>query len=667
MVTIIGAPTLETVADAFDNAWTFSAACLLGAGLGCLAVRRLRPEQAAEAPSLASAARLVLTADASRAPTPQPRPAPRAPVAPELADSLPKRPETIADFLAKATIFAPLSAPMLESLAAQAEPVRLSAGEWLFREGDEGDSLYVVQAGRLEVVSEQADRILRVLGRGSALGELALLTSSPRSASVRAARDTSLISISRDDFDRLLTEAPEIALAIARVLGRQLQDSEGAPQRSRAVPSTIALVALDGRAPVRELAAGLAEALGRWGTTAMLDGSEVGAGGHDRADPAATYAPLLDRAESLHDQLVLCAGSPFEPDPWTAYCLQHADRILAVGGGEAGPPAGTRPELRGCDLVAWEVERGSGALAAWAESLQPIETHALARATLDADLARTARRLAGHSLGIVLSGGGARAFAHIGVLEELVAAGVVIDRVAGVSMGAYVGALFALGLSGDEIDARCYEEWVRRRPLGDYTVPRHALIRGERARGMLERSFGSIAIEELATSFCSGASELRSGELVLSRSGPLLEAVGTSLCIPILAPPQVRGRALLVDGSLVDNLPVEAMASLGEGPIIAVDVKASFERPPAKNGAGPRASAGDERPPSLGETLTRVLLLGSSNTSESARRHAQVTIKPRGEGVGLLEFHQLDEAREAGRLAAREALEQASGTLFQKA
>jgi NTE family protein len=250
------------------------------------------------------------------------------------------------------------------------------------------------------------------------------------------------------------------------------------------------------------------------------------------------------------------------------------------------------------------------------------------------------------------------------VLEELLAAGIEIDRVAGVSMGAFVGALFAMGLDPDEIDARCFQEWVQRRPLGDYTVPRHALIRGERARAMLHRTFGAVAIEELARSITCGATELRSGRLVLARSGPLWEAVGMSICLPIIAPPYVRERELLIDGSLIDNLPVAAMADLGEGPVIAVDVKATFEpRPGSRGGAGANgdgAAAREPRTPSLGETLTRVLLLGSANTSESAARHADLVIKPRAEGVGLLEFHQIDAAREAGRVAAREALEQSA-------
>jgi NTE family protein len=151
------------------------------------------------------------------------------------------------------------------------------------------------------------------------------------------------------------------------------------------------------------------------------------------------------------------------------------------------------------------------------------------------------------------------------VLEELTAAGVTIDRIAGVSMGAVIGALFAMGHGADEIDAICFEEWVRRRPLRDFTVPRHSLIRGERFISMLHRTFGSTLIEELPRSFMCGSVELRSGRLEIARYGPLWETVGFSINLPVLAPPQVRGRKLFIDGSLVDNLPVKALADMGEG------------------------------------------------------------------------------------------------------
>jgi predicted acylesterase/phospholipase RssA len=299
----------------------------------------------------------------------------------------------------------------------------------------------------------------------------------------------------------------------------------------------------------------------------------------------------------------------------------------------------------------------------WAAALNPAGSHLIRETELRTDIARMARRLAGTSVGIVLSGGGARAFSHIGVLQELTAAGVTIDRIAGVSMGAVIGALFAMGHDPEEIDAICFEEWVQRRPLRDFTIPRHSLIRGERFRSMLHRTFGTRLIEELPRSFICGSAELRSGRLEIARHGPLWEAVGFSICLPVIAPPQVRGRDIFIDGSLVDNLPVKAIADMGEGPVIAVDVKAAPGRP--RN--GPEAvRARDDRPPrlpSLGETLTRLLLLGSNNTSAAARRHADLVIEPRAAGVGLLEFHQLDTAREAGRAAAREALERAPASL----
>ena len=230
-------------------------------------------------------------------------------------------------------------------------------------------------------------------------------------------------------------------------------------------------------------------------------------------------------------------------------------------------------------------------------------------------------------------------------------------------MGAVIGGLLAIGLDPEEIDAICFDEWVQRRPLSDYTLPRHALIRGDRFRAMLQRSFGEIQIEELPRSFVCAYTELRAGRLVVARHGSLREQVGYSICLPVIAPPKVNGREIYIDGSLIDNLPVSAIAELAEGPLIAVDVKASFDRrrEPAirrasRRPAAPDAPAKRARTPSLGETLTRVLLLGSANTSQSGRQ-ADLVIRPQAVGVGLLEFHQLDVAREAGRAAAREALD----------
>ena len=189
-----------------------------------------------------------------------------------------------------------------------------------------------------------------------------------------------------------------------------------------------------------------------------------------------------------------------------------------------------------------------------------------------------ARRLAGRAVGVVLSGGGARAFAHLGVIERLQSAGVVVDRVGGVSMGAFIGGLLALGHDSQAIDACCYEEWVRRNPINDYTLPRTALTKGQKARAMLERVYGDVQIEELDRAFYSASVDLKNSSLVIDRDGPLYLAVGCSMALPLIAPPQLRAERVLIDGSLLDNLPLAPMSSTGEGPVLAVDIKGGEER-----------------------------------------------------------------------------------------
>ena len=240
------------------------------------------------------------------------------------------------------------------------------------------------------------------------------------------------------------------------------------------------------------------------------------------------------------------------------------------------------------------------------------------------------------------------------MIEELRNAGVRIDRIGGTSMGAFLGALLAQELTPEEIDARCYEEWVRRNPVGDYRVPRTSLIRGKRAKAMLERNLPG-AIEDLPRSFFATSVDLITARPVHLRRGPLAPAVGASMALPIFVEPVVHEGMLLLDGGLMDNLPSEAMAKDGEGPVIAVDVSEPSVRSLAP-GVQPTV-------PGLGETIFKVMLLSESDDARR-RSFADVLIRPDFEGVGILEFHMLDHMRESGRRAAAQALETAPDSIF---
>src|SRR5919197_2478858 len=150
-----------------------------------------------------------------------------------------------AEFLRGVPLFAGLSEAMRDEIAARSTWTHLPAGEWLFRKGEVGDSLYLVASGRLEVVIEQpATEVVRLLGRHDVVGELALLTEAPRSASVRARRDSKLLRVTEAQFSELLRAEPEFALALTRALGRQLRASRGIPVASPPLPTPSPLVPL---------------------------------------------------------------------------------------------------------------------------------------------------------------------------------------------------------------------------------------------------------------------------------------------------------------------------------------------------------------------------------------------------------------------------------------
>jgi len=368
---------------------------------------------------------------------------------------------------------------------------------------------------------------------------------------------------------------------------------------------------------------------------ACLDEGATG----DRAAGASDWAARLERTEREHDRVVLIAGGA---DGWSAFCLRQADRIVLFGGPEQPVPRDAA--LRGCDL-AWLGSAGDGGLLApWDAELRPARRHLLVAGRLDAGIRRLARRLAGRAVGLVLSGGGARALSHIGVLDALDEAGIVVDRIGGCSMGAYVGALYAIGLRPDEVAERCRDELVRHRPFNDYTVPRVALIRARKAQRMLQRLFGARRIEKLERDYFCVSADLVAAEPVVHRSGPLWEAVGASMSLPGLVPPVVAGERLLVDGGVLDNFPVELMSAGAEGPIVAVDAM----------GRRPLGGAGG-RPPLL-ETLARATVLSSWQAAGVSRALADVLIVPDPGAVPMLGFDRLDELRRAGREAAHSSV-----------
>jgi predicted acylesterase/phospholipase RssA len=228
----------------------------------------------------------------------------------------------------------------------------------------------------------------------------------------------------------------------------------------------------------------------------------------------------------------------------------------------------------------------------------------------------------------------------------------VIDRVGGCSIGSFIGALHAMGLEPEEMRDRCREELVRRSPFNDYTLPRVSLIRSRKAGRMLDRVFGDVLLEELSLPFFTISADLLASRTVVHRRGPVFEAVGASMSIPGLVPPLSRPGRLLVDGGVLNNLPVDVMHADDEGPIVAVDVIRRLEELDAS--VTPSV-------PSITETLSRATVLGSVERAERNRALADLVVTPDVQDVALREFSALDRAADAGYAATRFALESGGG------
>ncbi len=549
-------------------------------------------------------------------------------------------PTDVETALARVPLFQRVDPTALIALTEDATPRHLEAGEWLFYEGDDADRLYVVLSGRLRVVvtRDGASKAVRELGPGAALGELALLTGSARSAGVQAVRDSQLLEIARPPFDRLLETDPGFGQAIAIELARQLQASGGFEQ-SRGQARVFSILGASAAAGTARFGAALAGELGV--AVATLTG----------ADDPDDWTSALARAEADTQNVLLIGDDGGADSAWNRFVRRHGDRLLLLA--DADSPVTAEDGVTDLVLLG---PMPAGRTAQWLDAVSPVH-HIVEESTYAIDVGRVARRISGRSLGLVLSGGGARCFAHIGVIAAFAEAGIVVDRFAGCSMGAFVAGTAALGLDSDQIRGVCRSELVERSPFSDWTLPRVALTRTRRAEAMLRRVFGEIQVEELARPLYTVSADLVSSETVVHRTGPLFEAVGISMSIPGLVPPVGKDGRLLVDGGVLNNLPVDTMHELAEGPIVAVDVARRHER---NDGENPRI-------PSIMETMARSTILGSGERSERNRKLATLVISPAAQDIGLREFKALDRAIEAGFEAASAALSEGGADVIREA
>ncbi len=573
--------------------------------------------------------------------------------------------QVLLDRLKGMQLFRDCTKESLAEIAAKGEWVSLPGGQLLIEQGAESKTLYVVLSGRLSVIMNyrgEDERRLSELGPGETVGEMGVITGAPRSASVIGLRDSELLQIPIDLLEPFMKANPTFLLALFGRLAKRMAHMADRNDNTRR-PLSVALIPLDGDSDWAALAESLAEGAGRLGASFCV-----------MSDPGVLVSTdRLLEAEQTND-LVLLLAKPGE-DAWRQFCLRQADRIAFLASASAAGRGQSYPrtlleDRRRCDLVILEPEgaKRPSPAARWESVLKRADWVHRLRPGEREDFERLARLLMDRANCLVLSGGGARGFAHLGVIRALRERGVPIDMVAGASMGAIVAAGCALEWDDEAMTHHFAEAFLKRRPTSDYTLPLLALLRGRRVSGLLKEFFGDLRTEDLWRPFYSVATDLTNGEPVQQVRGPLWRNLRASIAIPGLLPPVQQGCSFLGDGGVLANLPVDFLLSPKLGRVIAVDIAHD-----------PAFSASDEvtldleqpfwkrwqfiregRAPGIVSILLRAGTIGSHQYGQAWRGDIDLLLSPPLQEVGLLDWKAFEQARRIGYDYACERLD-ASG------
>jgi predicted acylesterase/phospholipase RssA len=459
-----------------------------------------------------------------------------------------------------------------------------------------------------------------------------------------------LLTLSPEKFRALASDHPDLVLRFARIVATRLIDvfnsqevlSSFARVADR-VPHSIAILSAGGERVrrMRDLLAG-ALASARTATRLSVDdarGVMAGVTDRDRDVAFERFERWLGVREVRSDLVILeCERS----DPsWQDFCLRQADRIVVIADeGELLPPGQEPPWWREarlgertCHLELAIVHARSDSLpcggASYAKLPGVWRLHHVRSGSSD-DAARLARWLLDRPVGLVMGGGGALGIAHVGVLKALEEAHIPVDVVGGTSMGAIFAGGVARGWSGDEIMAHVRKIFASPFALYDPTIPFSALLAGKKLDRILRDLFEDIDIADLWTPFFCVSTNISRAYSEVHESGSLQDAIRSSCSIPGLFPPHQFFEQLLVDGGLIDNLPIDVMGELCRGPIIAVDVF-PYQRHKRSPNGGRRGRLADLlrklKPLAHGgvwlfDTLVHATLAGSQRTTElSLSRH----------------------------------------------
>ncbi len=574
--------------------------------------------------------------------------------------------------LQRAPLFADLDPDGLAAVERELTLLILPGGAPLFRQGDPADAVYVVASGCLGVFRHQDEvdasepLLIAEVPPGNLVGEMSLLSHGKRTRSVAALRDSEVWRLAQSSFNALTKHHPEVLPALMRsVVARNAVDTG----KRRRQPRTFAILPAGPNVPSARFAVMLADALGRIGNRVQMLGP-------DSVDEEPEWFARCEMESSF----VLYRADATQT-PWTELCLRQADCLIAVRSADHDGPTSLPFDVETAQSGAVFHRRRELVLLHEGHDPSPGSTtpllagglyghHHHVRLDIHADIDRLGRLLTGHAVGVVMAGGGARAFTHIGVVKALRQSGVPIDLVGGTSMGAIVAAGVASRWNDEELNERFRRAFVDTNPLNDYTVPLISLFSGRRVTRLLRAAFGEKDIEDLVLSFYCMTANLTTSDADIHTVGRLWRWLRASVAIPGVMPPFNEAGEVHVDGGVIDNFPVRAMRRLGRGITIGVDIDTGGALAAGADVMEPWSAwqffrrliwrRNETLPiPSIVAILLRSALVASTARAAQDRAAADLLIVPPMNHIDLLDWTSFDAAIELGYRTTMETLDKA--------
>ena len=568
----------------------------------------------------------------------------------------------------------PLPLDVVESVFDQVVLVDLSVGATLYRQGEPGDCLHVVLTGRL-LVSVRDGETERVVARpqpGDVVGEIAVIAGNVRAATVVAQRHCTLAMVGRDAIDSVVQQRPAVATHLARMVVDRLTNRRGHIQ-ARTGPRTFLVLGTGiPRADVGALRRAVEAGLRPLGSAAWLDLARA------RAEGVSDFGRWFDACERAFDFVFLDAGpvAAGAADPWADSCFGHADRVLLVAVADAAPAPGpaelwlserldiANPHAVPTDLLLLQAPGQLPRLTrAWTEH-RALSRHLHLWPADPRSCARTGRALAGRSVSLVLAGGGARGFAHLGVLRAIEALGIPVDATGGSSFGALTATGPARGMTVRELYHEQHTAFSKENPLGDYTFPAVSLVAGRHLERLLQK-YMPMDIEDLPLPFFAVSSDLTANRPHVHDQGPAWAAIRASVSLPGILPPVLRDGNLLVDGAILNNFPCDVMRQRQAGLVIGVDLaeEREFRHDEVALPSGLDYLRGilpwgrPVQAPQIVSILMRGLTLAGRRPAADKARGVDLLLSPPMDRYGLLDWAKLVEIEELGYAYSRPLLE----------